>query len=89
LEDQNKELLELAHTKMPFGKYQGRFLVDIPEPYYVWYKNKGFPAGKLGKQLAMMYEIKLNGLEVLILIFTATSFEKLILFLEHFSIFLV
>lgn len=66
MEDQNKELLELAHTKMPFGKYRGHFLVDIPEPYYVWYKNKGFPPGKLGKQLAMMYEIKLNGLEVLI-----------------------
>lgn len=63
---QEKSLLELAYAKMPYGKYQGRFLVDIPEPYYVWYKNKGFPAGKLGQQLAMMYEIKLNGLEVLI-----------------------
>ena len=66
MENQNKELIELAHAKMPFGKYQGRFLIDIPETYYVWYKNKGFPAGKLGNQLAMMYEIKLNGLEVLI-----------------------
>ena len=57
----NKNLIELAYAKMPFGKYQGRFLVDIPEPYYVWYKNKGFPAGKLGQQLASMYEIKVNG----------------------------
>jgi len=64
--EQNDSLLELAYARMPFGKYHGHFLVDIPEPYYVWYKNKGFPAGKLGKQLAMMYEIKLNGLEVLI-----------------------
>lgn len=62
----NKNLIELAYAKMPFGKYQGSFLVDIPEPYYVWYNNKGFPAGKLGQQLASMYEIKVNGLEPLI-----------------------
>nr|WP_264563169.1 MULTISPECIES: DUF3820 family protein [unclassified Flavobacterium] len=67
MDNNNKNsLLELAYSRMPFGKFKGYFLVDIPEPYYVWYKNKGFPAGKLGKQLAMMYEIKLNGLEVLI-----------------------
>ncbi|WP_413614614.1 DUF3820 family protein [Flavobacterium sp. N2155] len=67
IDNNNKNsLLELAYSRMPFGKFKGYFLVDIPEPYYVWYKNKGFPAGKLGKQLAMMYEIKLNGLEVLI-----------------------
>lgn len=64
--DQNNQLIELAYARMPYGKYEGRFLVDIPEPYYVWYKNKGFPAGKLGTQLASMYEIKVNGLEVLI-----------------------
>lgn len=62
----NKELIELAHTKMPFGKYEGYFLVDLPEHYVVWYYNKGFPAGKLGKQLQLVYEIKLNGLEGLI-----------------------
>lgn len=64
--EQNKQLIELAYTIMPYGKYEGRLLVDIPEPYYVWYRNKGFPNGKLGQQLAMMYEIKLNGLEPLI-----------------------
>lgn len=63
---QHQQLVELAHTKMPFGKYQGRFLVDIPEYYYVWYRNKGFPKGKLGQQMQLMYEIKLNGLEDLI-----------------------
>jgi len=62
----NKELIEIAHTKMPFGKYEGYFLVDLPEHYVVWYHNKGFPTGKIGKQLQLVYEIKLNGLEDLI-----------------------
>jgi len=64
--DNRKELVELAQAKMPFGKYKGRYLVDLPEYYVVWYKNKGWPAGKLGKQLQLVYEIKLNGLEGLI-----------------------
>ena len=42
-------LLDLAKMKMPFGKYKGRFLIDLPEHYIVWYKTKGFPNGKLGK----------------------------------------
>lgn len=64
----NKELLiELANAKMPFGKYKGQLLLQIPESYYIWMKNKGgFPAGKLGMQMATMYEIKINGLEELI-----------------------
>lgn len=65
IQDQ-KYLIELAHTKMPFGKYEGRFLVDLPEHYIIWYHNKGFPKGKLGAQLQLIYEIKLNGLESLI-----------------------
>lgn len=60
------ELIELANTKMPFGKYQGKLLVFLPEPYLVWYNKKGFPPGKLGRQLALMLEIKTNGLENLI-----------------------
>ena len=52
--------------KMPFGKYQGRYLIDLPEYYVVWYKQKGFPAGTLGEQLSTIYEIKLNGLEHLV-----------------------
>ena len=61
-----EELIRLANMKMPFGKYKGHFLVDIPEPYYVWFNKKGFPKGKLGDQLRMMHEIKVNGLEHLI-----------------------
>lgn len=65
--DSNQEkLIKLAHTKMPFGKYEGRFLIDIPEHYIVWYKQKGFPKGQLGEQLALVYELKLNGLEELV-----------------------
>lgn len=48
---------------MPFGKYAGRRLFHLPEPYLVWFNKQGFPEGKLGQQLALMYEIKLNGLE--------------------------
>jgi uncharacterized protein (DUF3820 family) len=58
-----KALLELAQTKMPFGKYAGRLLIDLPEPYVVWFKQKGFPTGKLGQQLETVYVIKANGLE--------------------------
>jgi uncharacterized protein len=59
-------LLELANTRMPFGKHSGRFLCDLPERYLVWFRNKGFPPGKLGEQLSAMCEIKTNGLEYLL-----------------------
>jgi uncharacterized protein len=65
--DQNQEqLIKLAHTKMPFGKYEGWYLISLPEPYVVWFKNKGFPKGQLGEQLKLVYELKLNGLEDMI-----------------------
>jgi uncharacterized protein (DUF3820 family) len=64
--DSRKELLELANARMPFGKYEGKLLIELPENYLVWYQSKGFPKGKLGNQLAQMMEIKLNGLEKLI-----------------------
>jgi uncharacterized protein (DUF3820 family) len=59
------ELLELARTRMPFGKYSGRLLIDLPEPYVVWLAGKGFPKGKLGEMLRTVHEIKVNGLEFL------------------------
>ncbi|TCP28660.1 hypothetical protein EV195_101840 [Tenacibaculum skagerrakense] len=63
MEPDKKFLIDTANMKMPFGKYKGTYLIDIPEYYMVWYKNKGFPAGKLGKMMTLVYEIKLNGLE--------------------------
>ena len=56
-------LLKFATVKMPFGKYAGRLLIDLPEPYVVWFKQKGFPKGQLGEMLGLLYEIKVNGLE--------------------------
>jgi uncharacterized protein len=60
-----QQLIELAEARMPFGKYQGRLLIDLPEPYMVWFSQQGFPKGKLGDQLRTIYEIKVNGLEYL------------------------
>lgn len=59
-------LESLITTQMPYGKYKGRRICDIPEHYLSWYKGKGFPKGKLGVQLETMYEIRLNGLEYLL-----------------------
>lgn len=61
---QNQQILiDLAKMKMPYGKFKGSYLIDLPEQYVVWYHNKGFPKGKLGQQLELVYELKLNGLE--------------------------
>jgi len=59
-------LRKLARTRMPFGRYEGRYLVDLPEPYVVWLVRNNLPAGELGRQLLEIYEIKVNGLEALI-----------------------
>ncbi len=59
-------LLELVKTKMPFGKYAGTVLCNLPVSYLEWFNRKGFPEGKLGVLLQTMYEIKLNGLEKLL-----------------------
>ena len=59
-------LIDLSHTRMPYGKYKGKFLIDLPEHYIVWYHAKGFPKGKIGMMLGLVYELKLNGLEYLV-----------------------
>ena len=61
----SRELALLATMRMPYGKYKGWLLIDLPERYVVWYAKQGFPAGKLGRMLQTVYEIKVNGLEYL------------------------
>ncbi|MFN1218446.1 DUF3820 family protein [Chryseobacterium kwangjuense] len=64
----NSEILkEICIVKMPFGKYQGTTLADLPVSYLEWFNRKGMPPGKLGMQLATVYEIKLNGLMELLI----------------------
>lgn len=60
-------LILLAKYEMPFGKYKGTLICDLPEPYLVWFHSKGFPRGKLGMLLTTMYEIRVNGLTDLLL----------------------
>lgn len=60
---EQQQLIDAVNQVMPFGKYAGRRLLELPEPYLVWFHQQGFPKGKLGEQLALIYEVKLNGLE--------------------------
>ncbi len=59
-------LVRLANARMPFGKYAGRLLIDLPEAYVVWFSHKGYPRGEIGEQLQSLYTIKENGLESLL-----------------------
>jgi uncharacterized protein len=63
---EKQHLVELATVNMPFGKYAGRKIIDLPEEYLLWFKDKGFPEGKLGLLMALALEIKVEGLESLI-----------------------
>ncbi|MDI9318963.1 MAG: DUF3820 family protein [Phycisphaerales bacterium] len=59
-------LLDLVKMPMPYGKYKGSLLCNLPVAYLEWFQRKGFPVGKLGILLQTLYEIKLNGLEYLL-----------------------
>jgi uncharacterized protein len=59
-------LVKLTHMKMPFGKYQGIRLINLPETYVIWFYENKLPDGELGELLAELYEIKVNGLESLV-----------------------
>jgi hypothetical protein len=61
-----QQLVKIANLRMPFGKYKDRVLLDLPEPYLVWFARKGFPEGEIGKLLRVLYEVKLNGLEAVL-----------------------
>lgn len=71
-----KILLDLVTVKMPFGKYKDCLLCDIPVSYLEWMHTKGWPAGKLGQQLATIYEIKINGLEEILKPLKSGVFKK-------------
>lgn len=57
-----KVLTDIVKTQMPFGKYKGTLICDLPVSYLEWFKSKGFPPGKLGMLLSSVYEIRVNGL---------------------------
>ncbi len=66
LDTLSEEVLAAAALPMPFGRFKGTPLLDLPEPYVVWFKQQGYPSGHLGRQMALIYEIKANGLEKLL-----------------------
>ncbi len=61
-----EDLVKIATVKMPFGKYSGRILIDLPEDYLLWFAKKEFPQGQLGMLMQLALEIKVNGLESII-----------------------
>ena len=63
---ESKDLISVANTKMPFGKYKGQRLSRLPEAYLLWFDKKGFPTGRLGDLMKFSLEIKIHGLETLL-----------------------
>lgn len=62
----NEDLMQLVTLKMPYGKYQGRLIADLPGHYLHWFAREGFPPGELGCLLHLMREIDHNGLSSLL-----------------------
>ncbi|EIL88425.1 MULTISPECIES: DUF3820 family protein [Rhodanobacter] len=61
-----EDLRKLVNVRMPYGKYQGRLIADLPGAYLAWFARKGFPRGELGQLLALMLELDHNGLSSLL-----------------------
>ncbi|MBW8076502.1 MAG: DUF3820 family protein [Gallionella sp.] len=59
-------LEKLVTRQMPFGKYQGHLIADLPGNYLNWFARKGFPPGEIGQLLALMHELDHNGLAELL-----------------------
>jgi uncharacterized protein (DUF3820 family) len=60
------DLQKLVTMAMPYGKYQGWLLADLPGAYLAWFARNGFPPGELGQLLALALEIDHNGLSALL-----------------------
>ncbi|MEM9081142.1 MAG: DUF3820 family protein [Verrucomicrobiota bacterium] len=54
---------DLARYRMPFGRYEGRLLVELPEEYLIWFRERGFPTGRLGELMSLVCEVKTTGAE--------------------------
>jgi uncharacterized protein (DUF3820 family) len=63
---QAEDLQLLVERQMPYGKYKGRLLADLPGHYLGWFAREGFPKGELGRLLALMYELDHNALKGLL-----------------------
>ncbi len=61
-----EDLLKLVTTEMPFGKHQGRLIADLQSKYLAWFAREGFPKGEIGRLLALMHELDINGLRELL-----------------------
>lgn len=59
-------LIKIANTVMPFGKYKGRFLIDLPEAYLLWFNRQGFPENELGRMLEIVLSLKVDGVDSLL-----------------------
>jgi len=72
---QAQDLQRLLSVKMPYGKYQGRLIADLPGSYLNWFAREGFPSGDLGRLLALMHEIDHNGLSELLIPLRNSNFR--------------